>query len=69
MSECVLVLRQVLARSRSPLVALMELYAVMKPGGLLVMTLPAIERALRPDLLHAEHRFRSPPFPLSCRFH
>lgn len=52
---------QVLARSSSPLIALLELYAVMKPGGMLVLTVPAIERALQADLHHVQHRFRCPP--------
>jgi hypothetical protein len=42
---------QVLGRTHSPLVALLELFAVMKPGALL----------LRPDILHQEHRFRYVP--------
>ena len=30
----------------------------MKPGALLLLTMPALERALRPDIRNREHRFR-----------
>ena len=61
-----IVCTQVLGRVESPLVALLEMYSVLKRGGMLLLTVPALERALsppppserdRPHLGLSQHRF------------